>query len=381
MPGLDTDGEENSEERNEAHCGCGGTKGTRHVYFFGKGKAEGDRSMRDVLGGKGAGLAEMTNAGLPVPPGFTISTGVCTIYYQNKGKLTPAVEQEMIANLRKLEQATGDTLGSAEKPLLVSVRSGAKFSMPGMMDTILNLGLNDVAVEGLRKRTQNGRFAYDSYRRFIRCWAASCSDSGGAEHEFEAVKRPKAKQDPDSTRRRCARWSTATRKSSGRRRADFPQDPPEQPLVARRGLPFLAELRAGIPLHLLDPHHIGTAVNVCRRWFGNTGDRSGTGVGFSATRRLGPKSSTVSSDQRTGRGRRRRHPHAKPIAELQQVMPRPTSSCATSRRGSRSTTRTSRTSSSRSRTRTSTCSRRNGKRTGYAAVVIATDLVGEARDA
>src|SRR5215510_10992628 len=118
-------------------------KSGKHVYFFGSGKADGDRTMKDTLGGKGAGLAEMTNAGLPVPPGFTISTQVCNIYYEQKGKIPTAVDREIADNLKKLEKAAGATLGSTDNPLLVSVRSGAKFSMPGMMDTILNLGLND----------------------------------------------------------------------------------------------------------------------------------------------------------------------------------------------------------------------------------------------
>src|SRR3989442_3457421 len=139
----------------------------KHVFFFGNGKADGDRTMRDTLGGKGSGLAEMTNAGLPVPPGFTISTDVCSIYYAENGNIPASIEAEVAENLRKLEKAAGATLGSSENPLLVSVRSGAKFSMPGMMDTILNLGLNDQAVEGLKRRTQNGRFAFDSYRRFL----------------------------------------------------------------------------------------------------------------------------------------------------------------------------------------------------------------------
>src|SRR6195256_3328484 len=140
---------------------------TKYVYFFGGGKADGNGKMKDVLGGKGAGLAEMTNAGLPVPPGFTISTEVCNIYYQQRGKIPPAIEREIEEHVRRLEKVAGAKLGSIENPLLVSVRSGAKFSMPGMMDTILNLGLTDDAVEGLKRRTKNGRFAFDSYRRFI----------------------------------------------------------------------------------------------------------------------------------------------------------------------------------------------------------------------
>ena len=142
-------------------------KAGKHVYFFGNGKADGNRTMKDTLGGKGSGLAEMTNAGLPVPPGFTISTDVCTIYYKEKSHIPPSIDAEIAENLKKLEKAAGAKLGSTDNPLLVSVRSGAKFSMPGMMDTILNLGLNDQSVEGLKARTQNGRFAYDSYRRFM----------------------------------------------------------------------------------------------------------------------------------------------------------------------------------------------------------------------
>ena len=142
-------------------------KGARYVYFFGNGKADGNRDMKDLLGGKGSGLAEMTNAGLPVPPGMTISTAACTLYYESGRKTPPEVDRQMLDGLKKLEAAAGAKLGDVKNPLLVSVRSGAKFSMPGMMDTILNLGLNDRTVEGLKARTSNGRFAYDSYRRFM----------------------------------------------------------------------------------------------------------------------------------------------------------------------------------------------------------------------
>src|SRR6201988_4247850 len=125
-------------------------KSGKHVYFFGGGKADGNRTMKDLLAGKGSGLAEMTNAGLPVPPGFTISTEVCNIYYKEHGSIPPAIDRQIDENLKKLETAAGAQLGSTDHPLLVSVRSGAKFSMPGMMDTILNLGLNDQSVEGLK---------------------------------------------------------------------------------------------------------------------------------------------------------------------------------------------------------------------------------------
>src|SRR5690349_9604731 len=161
------------------------------VYFFGNGKADGNRTMKDTLGGKGAGLAEMTNAGLPVPAGFTISTDACNIYYANNSKLPANIETEMVAQLRKLEKAAGAELGSKQKPLLVSVRSGAKFSMPGMMDTILNLGLNDETVEGLKAWTGNGRFAFDSYRRFIQMFGSVVLEIPKAsfEHEFEEIGR------------------------------------------------------------------------------------------------------------------------------------------------------------------------------------------------
>src|SRR6266851_4969321 len=128
-------------------------KPRKYVYFFGNGRADGNRNRKDLLGGKGSGLAEMTNAGLPVPPGFTISTEVCNIYYKEKQKIPAAIDKEIAEHVKKLEKTAGATLGSTENPLLVSVRSGAKFSMPGMMDTILNLGLNDEAVEGLKRRT------------------------------------------------------------------------------------------------------------------------------------------------------------------------------------------------------------------------------------
>src|SRR5947208_2637896 len=144
----------------------------KYVYFFGGGKAEGKGDMKDTLGGKGAGLAEMTNAGLPVPPGFTISTEVCRIFYENKGKLGSDIQKQVDEALARLESVTEQKLGSTERPLLVSVRSGAKFSMPGMMDTILNLGLNDTTVKAMAARTGNERFAWDSYRRFIQMFGS-----------------------------------------------------------------------------------------------------------------------------------------------------------------------------------------------------------------
>jgi pyruvate,orthophosphate dikinase len=357
----------------------------RYVYFFGNGKADGNRAMRDVLGGKGAGLAEMTNAGLPVPPGFTISTAACTIYDEHKGRIPPDIDHEMLANLRKLESTAQATFGSATNPLLVSVRSGAKFSMPGMMDTILNLGLNDTTVEGLKARTSNGRFAYDSYRRFIQMFGNVVLEIGKDEfeHELSAVKQAHGvTHDPDlderALREVVGRYKTIVRRHAQR---DFPQDPLEQLRLSRDAVfrswqnPRAKEYRRIYAI----PDHIGTAVNVQMMVFGNTGDRSGTGVGFTRNPATGAKEfygeflinaqgEDVVAGIRTPR----------PIRDLEGVMPRAYAQL---------------------RTITSRLEKhykdvqdfeftiqddnlymlqtRNGKRTGYAAVVIATDLVAE----
>src|SRR5436190_13065815 len=212
----------------------------KFVYFVGNGKADGNRNMKDVLGGKGAGLAEMTNAGLPVPPGFTISTAVCNIYYEQHARIPAAIDREIDEHLKRLETAAGAKLGSTDHPLLVSVRSGAKFSMPGMMDTILNLGLNDVAVEGLKQRTQNGRFAFDSYRRFIQMFGNVVLEvpKDAFEHEFDAVKRATgAKLDTELDERALRgvveRFKRIVLQRGGR---DFPQDPSEQLKMARNAV-------------------------------------------------------------------------------------------------------------------------------------------------
>src|SRR5262245_1901 len=261
------------------------SKPKKSVYFFGNGKADGNRHMKDLLGGKGSGLAEMTNAGLPVPPGFTISTEVCNIYYQEKGRIPSAIDQEISAQLGKLEKAAGASLGSSDNPLLVSVRSGAKFSMPGMRDTILNLGLNDRSVEGLKRRTQNGRFALDSYRRFIQMFGNVVLEipKDAFEHEFEAVKKAKGVTldtdlDEPALRDVVERYKNVVKSRSGRA---FPQDPQVQLKMARDAVfrswmnPRAQEYRRIYDI----PDHIGTAVNVQMMVFGNTGDRSATGVG------------------------------------------------------------------------------------------------------
>src|SRR6186997_958210 len=226
-----------AKAKKKADTAVKGKKSSKFVYFFGNGKADGNRYMKDLLGGKGSGLAEMTNAGLPVPPGFTISTDVCNIYYKEKTKIPANIEREVDEAVKKLERAAGATLGSTENPLLVSVRSGAKFSMPGMMDTILNLGLNDDAVEGLKRRTQNGRFSFDSYRRFIQMFGNVVLEipKDVFEHEFEAVKKQhRAKLDTDldenALREVVERYKGVVRKKTGRA---FPQDPAEQLKMAR----------------------------------------------------------------------------------------------------------------------------------------------------
>src|SRR5580693_6775779 len=174
----------------------------KHVYAFGGGKADGDGTMKDVLGGKGSGLAEMSKAGVPVPPGFTISTEVCNIYFQNKNSVPKEIEQEIAQAITNLEAQIDKKLGDPSNPLLLSVRSGAKFSMPGMMNTILNLGLNDKTTEGLAKKSGNPRFAYDCYRRFIQMFGEVALDIEMTKFDeiFDARKhKVKAKQDTDLT--------------------------------------------------------------------------------------------------------------------------------------------------------------------------------------
>ena len=154
------------------------------VYFFGQGRADGTAAMKDLLGGKGAGLAEMTNIGIPVPPGFTIASSICIAYLESR-HFPPRLQQQVEAALQRLEAATGKIFGGASDPLLVSVRSGAAVSMPGMMDTVLNLGLNDDTVEGLARQSKNARFAWDSYRRFVQMYGCVVFDL--PKHPFEEM--------------------------------------------------------------------------------------------------------------------------------------------------------------------------------------------------
>src|SRR5262245_51158043 len=360
-------------------------KSRTHVYFFASGKADGNRNMKDLLGGKGSGLAEMTNAGLPVPPGFTISTEVCNIYYEQNRKIPAAIDKDIAEHSRRLEKAAGATLGSTSNPLLVSVRCGAKFSMPGMMDTILNLGLNDDAVEGLKARTNNGRFAFDSYRRFIQMFGNVVLEipKDAFEHEFEAVKKARgAKSDTDldeqALRDVVKRYKKVVK---DRAKRDFPQDPQEQLKMARDAVfrswmnPRAQEYRRIYDI----PDHIGTAVNVQMMVFGNTGDRSATGVGFTRNPATGKKEfygefliNAQGEDVVAGI----RTPQ--PIRELEQVMPKAYKQLRDI------TTRLEKhykdvqdIEFTIQDERLFMLQTRSGKRTGYAAVVIATDLVAE----
>jgi pyruvate, orthophosphate dikinase len=365
--------------------GAGRKASGKYVYFFGGGKADGDRTMRDLLGGKGANLHEMTKAGLPVPPGFTITTAACNLWYENGRKLTPAIEAEMEAAVRRLEKLAGTEFGSTQNPLLVSVRSGAKFSMPGMMDTILNLGLNDRAVEGLKARTQNGRFAYDSYRRFMQMFGAVVLEipKDKFEHEFEEVKhahgaKTDTELDENGLKETVEKYKALIKKETGK---DFPQDPTVQLRGARDAVFRSWQNPRAIAYRRIYeiPDNIGTAVNVQLMVFGNTGDRSATGVGFTRNPATGAneffgeflvnaQGEDVVAGIRT----------PQPIAELEKVMPKAYKEL---RQITSRLERTYRDIQDFEFTiqdeKLYMLQTRNGKRTGYASVVIATDFVKE----
>src|SRR5882724_10295533 len=267
---------------------------TQYVYFFGGGKADGNGKMKDELGGKGAGLAEMTNAGLPVPPGFTIQTEACREYMRGQ-RVSKQVDQQMEDALQRLEKLQGQKLGKGENPLLVSVRSGAKFSMPGMMDTILNLGLNDQSVEALAKRSNNPRFAYDSYRRLIQMFGNVVLDIEKSEFDeiFDAKKKQKkAKLDTEldakALKEVIAEYKKVVKKHTKR---DFPQDAHEQLTMARDAV--FRSWQNERAKHYRRINNIddmlGTAVNVQAMVFGNLGETSGTGVGFTRNPAIGTK--------------------------------------------------------------------------------------------
>ncbi len=268
----------------------------KYVYFFGNGKAEGNKDMKDLLGGKGAGLAEMTSIGLPVPAGFTITTTVCDLFYKNNKKYPEGLDKEVAENMKKLEKASGKGFGDPENPLLVSVRSGAPISMPGMMETILNLGLNSKTVEGLAKKTNNRRFALDAYRRFIMMYGSTAKgiDREKFDHIFEKVKNEitrkrlnKSKDEKindidvnaEELEQVVKEFKELYKKELG---VDFPEDVNEQLWGAIDAVfgSWMAEKAVTYRKVENIKGVVGTAVNVVQMVFGNMGENSGTGVAF-----------------------------------------------------------------------------------------------------
>ena len=268
----------------------------KHVYFFGAGKADGKVEMKKLLGGKGANLAEMTNIGLPVPPGFTITTDVCRHYYDN-GKTYPAdLEDQIVEALHKVEEAMGRKFGDPKKPLLISVRSGAAESMPGMMETILNVGLNDETVEGIATETNNPRFAYDSYRRLIQMYSdvALGINSDFFEHALEEIKKQKGVKldtelDADDLKALVKTYKEIVRREKG---MDFPKDPMEQLRIARDAVFGSRDAERAIiyrRINRISDDEGSTAVNIQTMVFGNMGNDSGTGVAFTRDPNSGEK--------------------------------------------------------------------------------------------
>ena len=262
------------------------SKDHKYIYYFGGGEAEGSGQMKDLLGGKGANLAEMTNLGVPVPPGFTITTEACNLFYENDLESPKWMNEEVKKYTVKLEREMGKKFGHPDDPLLVSVRSGAKFSMPGMMDTILNLGLNDQSVKGLAKKSKNERFAYDCYRRFISMFGSVVLGIEKSEFEHIVTKKKEQrqiKQDSSLTTEDLKdivqKFKALVKKKSAE---DFPADPYQQLFLARDAVfkswnnPRAIEYRRLYNI----PSHIGTAVTVQTMVFGNLGETSATGVGF-----------------------------------------------------------------------------------------------------
>jgi pyruvate, orthophosphate dikinase len=361
------------------------------VFFFGGGKAEGSAAMRELLGGKGAGLHEMTRIGAPVPPGFTITTEVCTHYYAHHQHYPKGLESHVMAGLGRIEKILGRRFGDPENPLLVSVRSGARESMPGMMDTVLNLGLNDETVQGLIRRTQNPTFAYDSYRRFIQMYADVVL---GLKHKekierdpFEEVleRKKKARGVSLDTNLNAAdveevvfAFKALVRARLGK---EFPSDPKEQ-LWGAIGAVF-ESWNNDRAIAYRELYHIpgswGTAVNVQAMVFGNLGEKCATGVAFTRNPSSGEKSfygeflvNAQGEDVVAGI----RTP--KPIAELKAVMPRPYAElqkvCKILERRYKDMQDIEFTIEDNKLWMLQT---RSGKRTGFAAVRIAVDMVEE----
>ena len=267
----------------------------KRVFFFGDGKAEGSAKMKELLGGKGANLAEMTSIGVPVPPGFTITTEVCREFYEHDRNYPAGLREEVMEHLERLQTLMGKKLGESTDPLLVSVRSGAAVSMPGMMDTVLNLGLNDGAVMGLANVSGNERFAWDAYRRFIQMFSDVVMGTGIEPYEeaLAAAKQAKGvEEDTDlaaeDLKQLVERYKTIYRKHTG---GDFPQDPVEQMWAAIDAVFGSWNNEKAIKYRKINDIKglLGTAVNVVSMVYGNLGDDSGTGVCFSRDPSTGEK--------------------------------------------------------------------------------------------
>src|SRR5438876_4087725 len=313
-------------------------KAPRYVYYFGDGHADGAGSMKPLLGGKGANLHEMTRIGLPVPPGFTITTEICTYFYDHTRSYPRQLEAEVAAAMAKVEKSIGKKLGDTERPLLVSVRSGARDSMPGMMDTILNLGMNDEVVEIVARKTNNARFAWDSYRRFLQMYGdvvMGVQKRPGEDHEpFESVIEnlkdqrygkhdfPDVRLTPADLTELVKRFKALIKERTGK---SFPQDPQTQ-LWGALGAVFGSWMNDRAIVYRRKygiPHDWGTAVNVQTMVFGNMGETSGTGVAFTRDPATGEKVfygeyliNAQGEDVVAGV----RTPH--PIAELAREMPK-----------------------------------------------------------
>jgi len=366
-------------------------KQQKFIFSFGGGKAEGNAKMRDLLGGKGAGLHEMTRIGAPVPPGFTITTDVCTYYYAHRRQYPKGLESEVRGALTRVEKILDRRFGDSERPLLVSVRSGARESMPGMMDTVLNLGLNDRTVQGLIRRTQNPRFAYDSYRRFVQMYAdvvLGLRPKEKTERDpFETILERKKQSrgvrldtelSAEDLREAVAAFKAEVKNRSGKA---FPDDPHEQ-LWGAIGAVFGSwnNDRAVAYRELYHiPHEWGTAVNVQAMVFGNLGETCATGVAFTRNPSTGEKEfygeflvnaqgEDVVAGTRTPR----------PIAELKTVMSKPYAElqkvCKILEKHYKEMQDIEFTVEDRKLWMLQT---RSGKRTGFAAVRIAVDMVEE----
>ncbi|MBA4349179.1 MAG: pyruvate, phosphate dikinase [Thermodesulfovibrio sp.] len=270
-------------------------KSKKYVYFFGSGKAEGSSAMKDLLGGKGAGLAEMTNLGVPVPAGFTITTEACNAYFESNMKYPQGMWEQVLENMKRMEKAMGMKFGDPDNPLLVSVRSGAKFSMPGMMDTVLNLGLNPETLNGLIKWTNNERFGYDSYRRLITMFGSIVMgiDRQKFESTLDRIKEEKnvhldTELDVDDLKRVCEKFKKIYKEET---KSDFPTDSYLQLKLAINavfGSWFGERAKKYRKLHGI-ADNLGTACNIQSMVFGNIGENSGTGVGFTRDPSTGQK--------------------------------------------------------------------------------------------